>query len=73
MISAFYDLKKGLFTKKIKTDEFFIAIHKIEENDHKVEYYWSTKDYEEFKSIFYEFIVKQRTPNLNIFSKNIFD
>ena len=67
MISSFYDLKKGLFTKKVKTDEFTVVIVKKDENNNRVECYWSTKNYEDLETIFYEFIVNKRTPILNYF------
>jgi len=67
-ISAFYDLKKSLFTQKIKRDEFSIVVQRIEEEGHKLEYWWTTEDYDELKNVFKEFIINQRTPNLDEFT-----
>lgn len=72
MISAVYELKRGIFIKKIKTDELFLIIHKTKYDGRKTEYFWSTQNYDEFRSIFYEFVVNQKTPNLNNWNENIF-
>jgi hypothetical protein len=71
-IGAYYNLKRGFFSKKIKTDEFLVQIHKIENDGKSTNYIWCTNNFEEFKLIFYEFIVNQQTPNFNNWTKNIF-
>lgn len=69
-LSATYFLRKGLFSKKIKTDEFGIQAKKIEEDGTTKFYMWYTKNIEELKSIYYEFVVNQRTPNFDNWIEN---
>lgn len=64
-LSVYHKIKKKLFSKKIKENIYALCITKGSPNGVDVCFY-NTKDFDEVKQIFHDYVVNQKTPDLSI-------
>jgi len=70
-LSASYEYNKKKFFKFFSLDEYLLQVVKTENDGKKAYYTYSTKNFDELSSIFFEFIENQKAPDLSKWERNV--